>query len=106
TDNVSYFDNISWEGLITGAAPVLGTTNFEAIEFKAYPNPTRDSWTIKTKNVNMSSIKVFDVLGKNVLSLAPNTSDTIIDGSSLKAGLYFAQIKTETGISSIKLIKK
>tara|TARA_R110000868_G_scaffold325194_2_gene586000 strand:+ start:869 stop:2350 length:1482 start_codon:yes stop_codon:yes gene_type:complete len=106
TDNVSYFDNISWEGLITGAAPSLGTTNFEAIEFKAYPNPTRDSWTIKTKNVNMSSIKVFDVLGKNVLSLAPNTSDTIIDGSSLKAGLYFAQIKTETGISSIKLIKK
>ncbi len=53
----------------------------------------------------MSSIQVFDILGKKVLSLSPNTNEAVIDGSSLKAGLYFAQIKTATGINSIKLIK-
>jgi hypothetical protein len=49
---------------------------------------------------------VFDILGKRVLSLKPSTSDVTIDGSNLKAGLYFAQIKTNNGSSSLKLIKK
>ena len=48
---------------------------------------------------------MFDILGKNVLSLAPNASEVNVDGSTLKSGLYFAQVKTETGINSIKLIK-
>ena len=54
----------------------------------------------------MTAINLFDIQGKNVLSLSPNTSKTVIDGSSLKAGLYFAQIMTVSGIQSIKLIKK
>ena len=77
----------------------------ELASFSAYPNPTQDSWTVRTENSNMSSIKVFDILGKTVLSLAPNASETVIDGSNLKSGLYYAQIKTESGINSIKLIK-
>jgi len=88
-----------------GDACTLGTEDFAITSFKAYPNPTQDSWTVRTENSNMSSIKVFDILGKNVLSLAPNASETVIDGSTLKSGLYFAQIKTESGINSIKLIK-
>ena len=84
---------------------VLSTEDFNKTSFKVFPNPTQNSWTVKTANVKMSSIQVFDILGKNVLSLSPNTSETVIDGSSLKSGLYFAQIKTATGISSMKLIK-
>jgi hypothetical protein len=54
----------------------------------------------------MSSITVYDILGKNVLSLNPNASEASINGSSLKSGLYFAQIKTANGVSSIKLVKE
>ena len=54
----------------------------------------------------MSSIQVFDILGKNVLSLSPNANEVIIDGSGLTKGLYFTQIKTSNGIDSIKLIKQ
>ena len=93
-----YFDDVQ-------QVATLSTENITKASFKVYPNPTQDSWTVRTENSNMSSIKVFDILGKNVLSLAPNASETVIDGSSLKSGLYFAQIKTETGINSIKLIK-
>jgi hypothetical protein len=53
----------------------------------------------------IKTINVFDILGKNVLSLAPNASEVNVDGSTLKSGLYFAQVKTEAGINSIKLIK-
>ncbi|WP_298550618.1 T9SS type A sorting domain-containing protein [uncultured Algibacter sp.] len=72
----------------------------------AYPNPSQSSWTVKTQNANMSSINVFDVLGKNVLTLSPNRNEATIEGANLKRGIYFAQIKTASGISSLKLIKQ
>ncbi|MCF7561614.1 discoidin domain-containing protein [Sabulilitoribacter multivorans] len=106
TENISYFDNISWEGLITGAAPSLGTTNFTPIAFKAYPNPTKDSWTLKSKDLNITSINVFDVLGKNVLSLKPDATEVKMDASYLKSGIYFAKIDTANGSSTLKLVKQ
>jgi hypothetical protein len=106
TDNVSYFDNISWEGLKIGEPSVLGTTNFETTEFIAYPNPTQNFWNIKSSsNQILNSVKVFNALGKEVLSLKPNSNETQIDTSTLKTGLYFARIKSNEGIQTIKLIK-
>jgi hypothetical protein len=88
------------------AGPVsLGTKDFKIAGLNIYPNPAQDSWTVKTSNINMSAIKVFDVLGKNVLSLKPNASEVTINASSLKSGLYFARINTLNGSSSLKLIK-
>lgn len=84
---------------------VLGVNDEVFTTFKTYPNPTNDSWFIKTKNSIMSSIKVFDVLGKKVVSISPTSYEAMIDGANLKAGLYFAEIKTTEGISSVKLIK-
>jgi hypothetical protein len=99
--NAIYVDNLYfWK------ESSLGTNDFEILNFKAFPNPSQTSWTIKTENIIISSINVFDVLGKNVVSLFPNTIETVIDGSSLKAGLYVAQIKTVSGVKSIHLIKK
>lgn len=106
SDNVTYFDNISWEGLITGAAPVLATTNFEAIEFKVYPNPTQNVWNIKSSNQVLNSVQVFDALGKQVLSLKLNSNEVQIDASTLNPGLYFARISGNSGAKTIKLIKK
>lgn len=84
----------------------LGTSDFEITDFKVFPNPTQDFWTLKAVNQDILSIKLFNILGKNVLSLSPNSEEIKIDGSGLTTGLYFARIKTTKGISSIKLIKK
>ncbi len=100
SDKTYYFDDVKF-----GAA-VLSTNDFDLDTFSTYPNPTQDHWTVKTKNTNLTSIRVFDVLGKSVLSLSPNSSEATIDGSGLKSGLYFAQIKTANGTSSLKLVKK
>ncbi|WP_396602588.1 T9SS type A sorting domain-containing protein [Algibacter sp. R77976] len=98
--NPVYLDNFYF----SNGSPLSVNEN-ELGVYKIYPNPSQNSWTVNTQNVNMSSIKVYDVLGKNVLSISPNKAEAIIDGSNLKAGLYFAQIETATGINSIKLIK-
>jgi endo-1,3(4)-beta-glucanase len=111
---ISYAGRFAYTGgvLITkffqytvGDACVLGTKNFEIAGLNVYPNPSLNTWMVKTQNINISSIQVFDVLGKNVLTLKPNASEVTIDGSSLKSGLYFARINTLNGSSSLKLIK-
>ncbi|GAA3656280.1 T9SS type A sorting domain-containing protein [Flavivirga jejuensis] len=101
TLDVGYLDNIYLHKNTS-----LSAEENDIARFKTYPNPTQDSWTVETKNESISSIRVFDILGKNVLSVTPNKSKATVDGSSLKSGLYFAQIKTANGISSLKLVKK
>lgn len=65
------------------------------ISIQTYPNPFQNSWTVRTDHINKSSIQIVDVLGKNVLSIWPNSKEDNIDGSSLNSELYFAKIQTE-----------
>ena len=85
---------------------VLGTDDFEIADLTVYPNPTTDSWTVRTDSQELVSIQLYDISGKNVLSLSPKSKETIIDATSLKTGLYFAQIITNDGVASIKLLKQ
>ena len=96
-----YFDNIYFS-----TENGLGTNAFKITDFRVFPNPTLDVWTLKAASQNILSIQLFDILGKSVLSLTPNSGEAKIDGSGLTTGLYFAQIQTSNGIDSVKLIKK
>lgn len=97
---VTDWGNVVIEGV------TLGIEDNEISSFTSFPNPTKDSWTISTKNIEMSTIRVFDILGKNVLSISPNKSEATIDATNLKSGLYFAKIQTPNGSSSVKLVKQ
>jgi len=92
-------DDIYWEGT------PLGVNEFSIIDMSVYPNPTHDSWTIQTKGQDILSIYVYDILGKNVLSISPNSPKAIVDARNLKTGIYFAKIKTIEGYNSVKLVK-
>jgi hypothetical protein len=85
---------------------VLGTNDFEISDVSIYPNPTSDVWNISTVSQEIISVDVYDVLGKNVLSVSPNSTEALIDGAALKSGLYFAQVNTNTGVRTFKLLKK
>jgi hypothetical protein len=97
-----YFDNVYF----SKSAFSLSSKSSEIEGLKVYPNPSQDSWTITTKNIQINSIQVFDILGKNVISLKPETTKATIDASGLKSGLYFAKISTASGTSSLKLVKQ
>ena len=78
----------------------------ELIQFSAYPNPTENVWNIKSLNEAINSIQVYDILGKVVLTMNPNTNEAQIDASGLNTGLYFAKVNSAVGSKTIKLIKK
>jgi hypothetical protein len=96
----AYLDNVYLHNNV-----VLSNDDFSKISFKAFPNPTQDSWSLRGET-QIESVRVIDILGKEVLSLSPNSKEATIDGSSLKSGLYFAQVKSLSGLQSIKLIKQ
>jgi len=112
---ISIFFNFGTDGATAGEktyyfdeamfGPTLGINDFEINNFKIYPNPTQNNWTLKATQ-QITQIQVFDILGKNVLTMTPNKNEVMIDASSLKTGLYFAKVQTPNGINSVKLIKK
>ncbi|MEL0455313.1 glycosyl hydrolase [Flavobacteriaceae bacterium SZ-1-7] len=93
-----YFDDVQQVASLSTQKHVLKA-------FKAFPNPTNDSWILRSNDIKLLTINVFDISGKKVLTLSPNVNETLIKASNLKTGLYFAQIETEQGINSIKLMK-
>ena len=92
-------------GTVNVSARSLSTNDFNLDNFSVFPNPTKAMWTVKTNAAEIKSVLIFDILGKQVMSLNPNTSEVKIDGIGLSKGLYFAKITTEKGSGSLKLIK-
>ena len=95
-----YFDNIYFS-----TSNTLGVDDIVRNEFSVFPNPTTNNWTI-IGTQNITSVKVYDVLGKQVVNVTPNANDIEIDASNLNPGLYFAKVASDTGSKTIKLIKK
>ena len=83
-DNL-YLDNFTYEN-----NPSLGTDTFLSDnEFKIYPNPVKNILNIDANNI--TSISIYSVNGKEVLSKDTNTNK--VNVSALANGLYFINIK-------------
>ena len=97
-----YIDNF----ILTQNDPTLSTGSVEVAELKVYPNPTLSEWNIRSNNQTITSVQVFDVLGKQVMTLNTQGTEVSIDATELNSGLYFARINTPNGSQSFKLVKE
>ena len=84
--------------------PALSVADLNAEQFSVSPNPTNDDWSINA-NQAIESIRVYDILGKEVISLKPNASQVDVDASQLKSGIYLARIGSASGTKTMKLVR-
>ena len=84
----------------------LSTEEFTAVDISVYPNPSIDNWTITSNADIITSVEVYDLLGKRVAVASPEATTFDIDASTLRRGLYIATITTNRGQETIKLIKR
>lgn len=97
TQTLFFFDaykNIGISGLESNAK----------LNLKAYPNPAQDALYFKGDVNHKIDLRIIDVNGKIQLEMndfVPSNSITI---SSLESGVYFLQIQSAEGISSIQKI--
>lgn len=94
---------------ITGVynfATALAVAKFDVASFKAYPNPTSNSWNISSGNDDITSVQVYDVLGKVVFTKFSDAKEVSVNASELSKGVYLARVSTANGTTTLKLIKE
>lgn len=96
-----YFDDVKFGANLTNV-----TSQLEVHGLNVFPNPAINQWTITSESIDINSIEVFDLQGKQVLFIQPNTRNAIINASDFPAGMYISRVSTDLGTQSVKLIKK
>ncbi|WP_298118688.1 T9SS type A sorting domain-containing protein [Flavobacterium sp.] len=83
----------------------LAVNQFENNDFVFYPNPTTDfvTVTLKDGSDSITSISVYDVLGKQIMNVKASSISETIDLSSVNSGIYFVEVATE---NNSKVVKK
>jgi hypothetical protein len=96
-----YLDNVYL--YVDGTA---GLEDNNIINVSVYPNPSNTNWNFRTGNTVITSVEVFNLLGKRVVSQNNNSTNVAISTQGLTSGVYIARITTEQGTKSVKLIKE
>ena len=85
---------------------VLGTNDFALESVTLYPNPTSAILNIKSPNTMVSSVTVYDLRGRVVLTKTNLNSNNIqLDLSELNSTMYFIEINTDDGKVTKRIMK-
>jgi PKD repeat protein len=89
-----YYYFYDWDVRQAGCTEALATDDASLPSFKIMPNPASKYLEVKGDFSKDHKANVFDVMGKNVLSMAvdKNSSSMRIDVSSLNNGMYMIKI--------------
>lgn len=94
------FPSFAW----TMSGEVLGVNDNVMSSVSVYPNPTSDILNIKTpSNIEVNSVALFDVLGKQVMA---DYSNGTINMSALSQGVYLLKVETSAGTLTQKVVKQ
>lgn len=83
----------------------LSVDEFTNDAFTHYYDINSDTLNLNSPNNMLSSVEIYDVLGKRVLNSSLTGNESNLDVSSFKDGIYLARITTETGIKTVKFVK-
>jgi len=83
----------------------LSNETFDNASFVAYPNPVRDVLNL-SYSTEITSVKVINLLGQEVISRKVGTTSTQLDMSNLTAGAYIVNVTINNVTKTIKVIKQ
>ena len=83
---------------------VLGQDDFNMEAFSFHPNPVKDIVNI-SYNADITAIKVYNMVGQQVLVQQPNATHAAIDMSALQDGAYIDVVASGKAVKTIKMVK-
>ncbi len=95
-DYTFYFDDIKLEG-------ASGTVSLQELGISYFPNPVTDFLTVNAPE-NIDEIRVFNLLGQQVLFERPEYTQSQLDLSALKPGAYFVKVAMEGKEGTARII--
>ena len=90
--------------VVIASGPCLGNEEFDMSSFSYYPNPTRDIINISYSK-EITQIKVFNMLGQQVIDTKVNSTTTQVDLSRFATGTYFIEVTSDEVSKTVKVIK-
>jgi hypothetical protein len=83
----------------------LGADDFDISSFKHYYNTSTDDLTLKS-NVTFDSVKIYNILGQQVLNKKLTQSEELINLSNITDGIYIAKVEIDNAFQTIKFLKQ
>lgn len=83
----------------------LSSDSFDSANFTAYPNPVKDVLNV-SYSTEISSIRVINMIGQEVISRNVNASSTQVDMSELSAGTYIVNVTLGDAVKTLKVVKQ
>lgn len=85
---------------------ILGTNDYQNIEFRLYPNPANEQITMEMSNASLNyQVVILDSMGKKVFSSEIQKIGQI-DVSALASGTYLIKLNSEEKSSVVRLVKE
>ncbi|WP_452223035.1 fibronectin type III domain-containing protein [Lacinutrix chionoecetis] len=113
TDGTTYYVRVYNTGVAKVAGPIeltiseatLSTTDFDGNTiFSYYPNPVNNTLTLNAQQA-INNVSVFNMLGQEVIRIAPNAVSNDVDMSKLQSGAYFVQVTVGSAVETVRIIK-
>lgn len=83
----------------------LGSNSFHMDGFAYYPNPVKDVLNLSYVQ-NITEVKVYNLMGQQVMSKSIGSDAGQIDMSSLSKGAYFVKVNAQNQTGTIRIIKE
>ena len=84
---------------------LLSSDDQKISEVAIFPNPTTDFFSVRTKDTSEGTIIIYNIVGEILMNRDLTSSETKIDISSLKSGVYMAMIEVEGTVITKKIVK-
>lgn len=81
------------------------TSNELSKNIRLYPNPVTNEMHINSTDEKIRSVEVYNTTGKSVLRQTLNVSNTTVSTSNWESGVYFVTIRTNSGNTTMKVVK-
>lgn len=91
--------------LVSAYDASLSSGSFDNANFSAYPNPVKDVLNV-TYSTEISSIRVINMIGQEVISKNINATSTQVDMSQLSAGTYIVNVTVGDNVKTLKVVKQ
>jgi hypothetical protein len=100
-----YGNNAFGTFLVSTYDASLSSGSFDNANFSAYPNPVKDVLNVSYTS-DISSVKIINMLGQEVISKNINATSSQIDMSQLSAGTYIVNVTVGDTIKTLKVVKQ
>jgi hypothetical protein len=100
-----YGNNAFGTFLVSTYDASLSSGSFDNANFSAYPNPVKDVLNVSYTS-EISSVKIINMLGQEVISKNINATSSQIDMSQLSAGTYIVNVTVGDTIKTLKVVKQ